>query len=206
MVRVTEPFNSVVAVSPDGALVVTATREHTVEVWDRLEGRRVLPPLYGHTGYVECLAITPDGQTLLSGSWDHSLRLWDLATGEQRACFQHPAWVTHLVVTSDGRLAITACPEGGIGVFDLKELEPCEPFTGHHKGVWHLALASDDRTLFSIGSGTVRAWDIANRTQLAVFEAEAGLSRIAVAGSDLIVVGTSKGAVIPFRLERGSSR
>jgi WD40 repeat protein len=205
IVRATEPFNSVVAVSPDGALVVTATQEHTVEVWDRLEGRRVLPPLYGHTGYVECLAITPDGRTLLSGSWDHSLRLWELATGEQRACFQHLAWVTDLVVTSDGRLAITACPEGGIGVFDLKELEPCEPFTGHDKGVWHLALASDDRTLFSIGSGTVRAWDIAARTQLAVFEAEAGLSRIAVAGSDLIVVGTSKGAVIPFRLERDSN-
>jgi WD40 repeat protein len=205
-VRGTEPFNSVVAVSPDGALVVTATKEHTVEVWDRLEGRRVLPPLYGHTGYVECLAITPDGRALLSGSWDHSLRVWDLSTGEERACFEHPGWVTDLVLTSDGRLAIAACSDGGVGVFDLEELKPREPFAGHDRGAWHLALASDDRTLFSIGSDEmVRAWDVADRTQLAVFEAEAGLGRIAVAGSDLIVVGTSKGAVIPFRLERGGA-
>ena len=36
VVRGSEPFNSVVAISPDGTLVVTATQEHTVEVWDRV--------------------------------------------------------------------------------------------------------------------------------------------------------------------------
>jgi WD40 repeat protein len=204
VVRGSEPFNSVVAVSPDGTLVVTATREHTVEVWDRLKGRRVLPPLYGHTGYVEHLTFTPDGLTLLSGSWDHSLRVWDLETGEQRACFEHPKWVSDLVLTSDGRLAMTAY--GGINVFDLTALEPREPFAGHNEArnerVWNLALAPDDRTLFSIGDQTVRAWDVATRTELAIFPAETSLKRIAIASPDLIVVGTSNGAIIPFRLER----
>ena len=205
-VRGSEPFNSVVAVSPDGMLVATATQEHTVEVWDRLKGRRVLPPLYGHTGYVERLTFTPDGRTLLSGSWDHSLRVWDLATGEQQACFEHPKWVSDLVLTSDGRLVMTA--SGGINVFDLAALEPREPFAGHdnagHEKVWNLALAPDDRTLFSIGDQTVRAWDVATRTQLAVFPSETSLNRIAIAGPDLIVVGTSNGAIVPFRLERAT--
>lgn len=204
VVRGTEPFNSVVAVSPNGALVVTATREHAVDVWDRFTGRRVLPPLYGHTGYVERLAITPDGRLLLSGSWDRSLRVWNLATGEQQACFEHPGWVTDLALTSDGHLAITACSGGGISVFDLREMKSREPFAGHDRGAWHLAMAPDDRILFSIGSDeAVRVWDVADRTQLAIFYAETPLRCIAVARPDLIVVGTSKGAVIPFRLEHG---
>ena len=165
-----------------------------------------LPPLYGHTGYVERLTFTPDGRTLLSGSWDHSLRVWDLATGEQQACFEHPKWVSDLVLTSDGRLVMTA--SGGINVFDLAALEPREPFAGHdnagHEKVWNLALAPDDRTLFSIGDQTVRAWDVATRTQLAVFPSETSLNRIAIAGPDLIVVGTSNGAIVPFRLERAT--
>jgi WD40 repeat protein len=204
VVRGGEWFNSVVAVSPDSALVVTATREHTIEVWDRLKGRRVLPPLYGHTGFVERLIVTPDGQTLLSGSWDHTLRVWDLKTGEQRASFEHPAWVSDLVLTSDGRLAITAY--GGINVFDLTTLKPHKPFAGRDGAgngkVHNVALASDDRTLFSIGDQTVRAWDVATRTEIATFFAEASLNHIAIAGPDLIVVGTSNGIIIPFRLER----
>jgi hypothetical protein len=68
--------------------------------------------------------------------------------------------------------------------------------------VWDLALASDDRTLFSRGDQALRAWDIATRTELAVFPAETSLNRIAIAGPGLIVVGTSNGAIIPFRLER----
>ncbi|HET9894564.1 MAG TPA: WD40 repeat domain-containing protein [Streptosporangiaceae bacterium] len=197
VVRGREPFNAATAVSPDGTLLVTATQEHTIEVWDLRKGRQVLPPLYGHSGYVEHLAFTPDGRTLLSGSWDHSLRVWDAETGQQQACFEHPAWVSDLVLTSDGHLAITA--HGGINVFDLSALEPREPFSG---SAFHLALAPDDRTLFAIRDQTLCAWDVPTRRELAVFPAEASLTRLAIAGPDLIVVGTSKGAIIPFRLQR----
>lgn len=208
VVRGSEWFNGVVAVSPDGALVVTATREHTIEVWDRLKGRRVMRPLYGHTGFVERLIVTPDGQRLLSGSWDHTLRVWDLKTGQEEASFEHPAWVSDLVLTSDGRLAITAY--GGINVFDLTALEPREPFAGRDDAeiekVYNVALAPDDRTLFAIGDQTVRAWDVETRTELAAFSADTSLNRIAVAEPDLIVVGASSGAIIPFRLERHQRR
>jgi WD40 repeat protein len=201
-VRGAEPFNEAVTVSPDGARVITTTREHNVEVWDRLTGLRVLPPLYGHAGYVNCLAVTPDCRRLLTGSWDHSLRVWDLSTGAQEVSFDHPAWVTDLVLTADGRLAVTACSDGTIRVFDLDALNEREPFAGHPRGVWHLALAADEMTLFSVGSDqTVRAWNFADRAQIAVFEAETSLQQLALAATDLIVVGTSKGAVVPFRLE-----
>ncbi len=105
--------------------------------------------------------------------------------------------------SSDGRLAITAY--GGINVFDLTALEPHKPFAGHDAGsekVYNVALAPDDRTLFSIGDQTVCAWDVATRTELAVFSAETSLNRIAIARPDLIVVRTSNGTIIPFRLER----
>jgi len=201
-----EPFNSVVAVSPDGTLVVTAAREHTIEVWSRRDGRRVLPPLYGHTGFVERLAITSDGRTLLSASWDHSLRAWDLATGKPLAVFDHAKWVVDLALTSDGRLAFSACSDGSISVIDLERLEVRDCLAGHPNGTWHLALAPDERTLFSVGSDqTVRAWDVGDHSSLAVFDAEIGLNHIAVAGTDFVVVGTSAGTVIRLMLERAQA-
>jgi WD40 repeat protein len=204
VVRGSEPFGPAVAMSPDGALVATVTQEHTIEVWDRLKGRRALPPLYGHTGYVEHLAFTPDGRMLLSGSWDHTLRVWDLKAGEQRASFEHPAWVSDLALTSDGSLAITAY--GGIATFDLRALEPREPLSGHDtsgsQSIQSLSLAPDDRTLFSISSRTIRAWDLATRTQLAAFPAEAALQHVVAVGPELVVAGTADGAIIAMRLER----
>ena len=97
------------------------------------------------------------------------------------------------MLTSDGRLAMTAC--GGISVVDLTALEPREPLagpdsTGNEK-VWSLALTPDDRTLFSVGDQTVRAWDVATRTELPAFPAGVSLRCIAIAGPDLVVTGTS---------------
>jgi WD40 repeat protein len=80
------PYNSVLALSPDAALVVTATVEHTIEVWDRLSARRLLAPLIGHTGYVENLVVTPGSTLLVSGSWDRTLRFWDLRVATCGRC------------------------------------------------------------------------------------------------------------------------
>jgi WD40 repeat protein len=199
-----ERYSSVLALSPDGETVVIATVEHIIEVWHRPTGRRLLPPLSGHDGYVERLVITPDGERLLSGSWDRTVRVWNLATGELLRVLRHSGWVLDLVLTSCGHHAISACEDGSIAIIDLDALVVTTTIDAHRGSVDRLALSGDDRTLFSIGSGQVRAWDTATRTLLAVFDADVPLREIAVAGPDLVVVGTATGDIIPLRLERAS--
>jgi len=70
-----------VAVTPDGRRAVSASRDHTLRLWD-LESGQTLRTLEDHTAYVLAVAVTPDGRRAVSASFDHTLRLWDLSSGQ----------------------------------------------------------------------------------------------------------------------------
>src|SRR5271154_1791741 len=69
-----------VAFSPDGKLLVSASRDHTVRVWDPATGAS-LQTLEGHSGSVHGVVFSPDGKLLASTSHDHTVRVWDPDTG-----------------------------------------------------------------------------------------------------------------------------
>ncbi|MEU7800760.1 NB-ARC domain-containing protein [Micromonospora arborensis] len=75
---------SSIAISPDGTLIVTGSRDNTANVWDAATGN-LRHTLEGHTGGVTCVAFLPDGRRVVTGSADQKLRIWDLtATGTLR--------------------------------------------------------------------------------------------------------------------------
>jgi WD40 repeat protein len=69
-----------IAGSPRG-LIVTASHDHTIRLWDAQTGRqdRVLK----HDRSVLDISLSPDGRKLASSSWDDTLRLWDVGSGKQ---------------------------------------------------------------------------------------------------------------------------
>jgi WD40 repeat protein len=71
-----------VSFNPDGTLLATSTREHSVTVWNVRSGQPIQPALYGHTGAVSSVAFRRDGKVLASGSADGDIRLWDVETHE----------------------------------------------------------------------------------------------------------------------------
>ena len=71
-----------VSFNPDGTLLATSTREHSVTVWNVRSGKPTQPLLYGHTGAVSSVAFRRDGRLLASGSADGDIRLWDVETLE----------------------------------------------------------------------------------------------------------------------------
>jgi WD40 repeat protein len=198
----TQPYNDVLALSPDGGLVITATIEHIIEVWDRVSGQRTLPPLAGHTGYVEALSVTSDGTLLVSGSWDRTLRFWDLATGEPRWTMPCDEWVVDAAVTKDGRLAAAYCANGTVVVVNVAALAVEKILDLGGSAYGRLALSRDDRTLFALRGYELQAWDIATNALLAKFDADIPLRRLAVADTDRVVVGTGIGTLISMHLKR----
>jgi WD40 repeat protein len=70
-----------VKVTPDGLHAVSASRDHTLKVWDIREGQCVYT-LEGHTNWVMSITITSDGRYGVSYCSDGSPRVWDLSSGQ----------------------------------------------------------------------------------------------------------------------------
>jgi WD40 repeat protein len=65
-----------VELSPDGARVLTGSRDGTAKVWETAGGQELLT-LKGHTRAVSSGAFSHDGRRIVTASWDGSARVWE---------------------------------------------------------------------------------------------------------------------------------
>ncbi|MBA2696139.1 MAG: hypothetical protein H0U62_09965 [Actinobacteria bacterium] len=81
----------------DRPVAVTASRDHTVRIWDLTSGTPIGAPLTGHTDLVGAVACTvlDDRPVAVTTSWDHTVRIWDLETRRQMDQIDLPATFSH---------------------------------------------------------------------------------------------------------------
>src|SRR5437879_1359890 len=69
-----------VAYSPDGKLLVTASFDNTLKLWDAATGKEI--KTYGgptgHSKQVISVGFSQDGSMIASGSTDNTLKTWDV--------------------------------------------------------------------------------------------------------------------------------
>ncbi|CAL1279539.1 unnamed protein product [Larinioides sclopetarius] len=96
-----------VAVSRDGSLAVSGSRDRIVKVW-QLNSGELHASLKGHTASITCVAFSPNGLFAVSGSDDATLKVWGLTLGLIVSTFQeHQSKVTAVAVTSDSRRVLS---------------------------------------------------------------------------------------------------
>jgi len=104
--------------SSDGRLIVSASSDRTLKVWDAATGARRLT-LWGHTRAVTDCVVSPDGSFLVSSSYDRTLKVWDIATGTARLSLQgHTSTATSCAVSPDGRLIVSVSSDRTLKVWD----------------------------------------------------------------------------------------
>ncbi len=90
-----------IALSRDGRVAVTASRDATLRVWDPADGR-TLGTLEGHTGPVRSVALSPDGRTAWSSGERDGLRAWDLRAAMELWHAPELSRLDALTVSPDG--------------------------------------------------------------------------------------------------------
>ena len=169
-----------------GNLLVSASRDKTLKIWDVSTGYCV-KTFRSHVDWVRDVSPSFDGRWLLSAGNDQTARMWDAGTGEVKGTFlghEHvieccalavPAAYPHLAAlaglrkpppsSSSGEFLATGSRDKTIRVWDARGT--CiRTLVGHDNWVrallWHpggryLLSASDDKT--------IRCWDLAQEAK-----------------------------------------
>ncbi|KAJ7441363.1 quinon protein alcohol dehydrogenase-like superfamily [Mycena galericulata] len=160
-----------IAISADGACIVSGSHDNTIRVWDGRTGEAIMEPIRGHTDSVLSVAFSSDGACIVSGSSDETIRVWDVGTG--RAVMEpiqgHTGWVLAVVFSPDGAHIMSGSSDNTICVWDARTGEAVmEPIRGHTDSV-SVAFSSDGARIVSGSSDkTIRVWD--TRTGEAIME------------------------------------
>jgi hypothetical protein len=126
------PVNGCV-ISADGRLIVSASDDRTLKVWETQTGEEHLT-LRGHEKGVRDCAISADGRLIVSASDDTTLKVWDAQTGEElRTLSGHRAeQVLGCAISADGRLIISASDDKTLKIWETQTGEERHTLSGHH--------------------------------------------------------------------------
>jgi hypothetical protein len=176
-----EPID-MLAFSPDGLRLATASWDKTVKIWDVKAGTELMT-LEGHGREVYPVAYSRNGRFVLSGDHSGVAILWDAAAGKKLRAFEgHTNVVQSVAFAADSKTAATASWDKTVKLWKTDTGENFATFQGHTLPVLDVALSPDGRTVASVsgvwGGGAdptklaaseLMLWDVATRTRLASF-------------------------------------
>ena len=149
-----------VAVTPDGARIITGSHDNIVRVWDAGTGEERLQ-LKGPRA-MRGVAVTPDGTRFITSSDDNIVRVWDASSGAELRQFKnHRRPVQSIAVTPDGNRVVTGSLDATARVWDIGTGDETLRLNAGPGSVNAVAVAPDGvRIITGSSNGTVLVWDL----------------------------------------------
>lgn len=174
MARQTRPRVTITAVNfdPNGRLIVSASLDGAVRVWEAATGESVGAPLR-HEGGVLWADFSPDGAKLVTAAEDGAVRVWDVHSHQLLVLTaKRPAAARHASFSPDATQVAAAFDDGSAAILDTRTGETIgQPFQ-HDGPVYFAAFSPDGRRLLTAQVARkgppARLWDLRTRTAVNV--------------------------------------
>jgi WD40 repeat protein len=164
-------------ISPDGAYLVTASIEGTIDIWDLNTGKLLRSMHHGQNAFVNQVEWSPDGTKILSAAADSIARIWDAKSGiELLALVGHepPTEVLSISWSPNGKFILTTsgsidlgAPDNTIRIWDASTGKTLLVIEGHKSGVTGGEWSPDGTRIATVSADdTMRVWDAKIGTEL----------------------------------------
>jgi WD40 repeat protein len=159
-----ENYVHVVAFSPDGHWLATASWDGAARLWDVDDPRQRPIVLRGHEDMILDMAFSPDGHWLATAGADHIVTLWnvDHPTAKPVMLTEHTDMVWSAAFSPDGRWLATGSWDGTVRLWNVDSpKEAPVVLYAHESPVKDVAFSSDGRWLAAGGlDNAARLWDV----------------------------------------------
>jgi WD40 repeat protein len=161
--------------SPDGSLLVGASVDDSVIVWDVATGRPRMTVKEAHDGLISA-SFGPRGDRVATTGVDGILRVWEVETGEELLSIEAGSGLLGNQFSPDGKLVASGTFGGNdrAQVWDAQTGE--EVLTLHHDlSVTSVKFSPDGSRLATASfDGRARVWDLRTGRELATLEGHTG--------------------------------
>lgn len=155
---------SKVIFSTDDELLLSASQDRTVRIWDAKTGE-LIRSLEGHAGRVTSVAITNDRSRIASGDDEGVIILWDVSDGTllQRINNAHNGRVTDIAFAPDGAQFVSTSADTTVRVWSTEDGEQVRLLQFHGNRVTHVAYhPNGSEFITGDANGRIIVWNASN--------------------------------------------
>lgn len=197
---------------PDGSLLQAALGnggfdQGAVSIIDTATGET--RGSFPHGGAVWSMAVGQSGGKLASSGWDGTVQLWDIATRKRLHKLRgHRPYAYCLAISPDGSTLATGGMDSSVKLWDISSGELTQTLNGHIGAVYGVAFSSNRMTVASVGSHTLRIWDVeAGRARKVIDSLAAPLLSICISpDGKTIAAGSTEGTISLWDADTGERR